>query len=186
MRRRALLEERDFWLDFEHTIDSIGRRTHNYIRVNHAKQRRCMKDVQSRRGVSRRAFIAHFLACVLILQGAASVVSHERGWFVGFDSQTEASVEARSCGADATGDNGAPVPRHDHSQCCIVCSSSVDGGLIRFAAALFDLLVFPIFDHVTSGRRFLDEVAAPPTGPENPWSSRAPPAFLVPTDRMRS
>lgn len=134
-----------------------------------------MKDVQPRRGFLKRGFIACILACVFVLQGVAATVSHER--LSGLGSETAVSVGAEWCGADMTGDKGAPAPRHDHSHCCILCSSSADGGLIRFTPALFDIIVFPIPHSVALGWRFLDEVAAPAIGLASSWSSRAPPFF---------
>jgi hypothetical protein len=137
-----------------------------------------MKDEQPRRGFLRRAFIARILACVVILQGVGSAVSHERDGLFGFGSQTAGYVEAGLCGSGAVGDQGAPAPHHDHSQCCILCSSSADDGLILFAAALFDIVVFSTPDSVAVGWRFLDEVVAPASGLSSSWSSRAPPFFF--------
>ncbi|MBU3887105.1 hypothetical protein FM996_05250 [Methylosinus sporium] len=126
-----------------------------------------------------RAIIARVLACVFVLQGVAFAVSpaHERGDLGGAEPGAVATVGYEYCGASPHGDHKAPA-HSVHSQCCILCPSSAHDGLSRFAAVLFDIIVFPPLRTAAAidWRAFVDPVA-PPTGWTSSWSSRAPPSI---------
>lgn len=135
-----------------------------------------MTNVKARRGFWTCAFIARVFVFVFVLQGIAVAASHERVGLAAFGSEAMVSMGVAYCSSDKAGDEGAPG-RHDHSECCVLCSSNTHGGLIRFAEILFDILVFPTFPSVAVGWRFSDDLVAPPIGLRGSWSPRAPPSF---------
>lgn len=131
-----------------------------------------------RRFVSRNAILG-VVACLCVLQGLILAVS-PHGRFAGglhADSGVVAFMDGALCGADMQGDGETPTPR-GHSQCCVLCMSNAHAGLLRFAAALFDIVAFPTprFGAAIAWR-FSDDPIAPLAGWASSWSSRAPPSF---------
>ena len=134
-----------------------------------------MTNERPGRGFWRRVIIARILACVFVLQGVAFAVSREPASVGGLEAGMTVSM-GEYCGADKLGDKGGPTHR-DHSQCCILCSSSAYDGVVRFVSTLFVILSFPTHQVAAVKWRIHDDPVASPVGWTSSWSSRAPPSF---------
>ncbi|WP_159289098.1 DUF2946 family protein [Methylosinus sporium] len=127
--------------------------------------------------MSTRALIASTVACVCLLQAFILVMSMQ-GRFAHASAESGVAVSVSDyCRANTHG-GGEGSTQHDHSQCCILCSSSVYGGLSRFAAVVCKIAFFPAPRTAAEiGWRFLDDPVAQLVGWTSSWSSRAPPSI---------
>ena len=129
----------------------------------------------NRQRFSSRALIRYAIACLLILQ-ALGVGGSLGPRFLAAGSDAVLSSIGERCDPS---DHSSPAPiRHDHSQCCILCSSAGgDGRLLPLAILSFVITFFPEPRNVSTIEYSPELSVKRLIGWASSWSSRAPPIF---------
>lgn len=97
-----------------------------------------MAEVGLHDNFSTRAALVSAIACLGVVLGLL-LAGLQLGRFV---HRADSFVGVELCRVDMSRGGNAPS-QHDRSQCCILCSSTGDAGVIRFTAILLDAILFP-------------------------------------------
>jgi hypothetical protein len=136
-----------------------------------------MVRVSPRQISMARAVVAVLFAWLLALQNFAAAASSHRLLAQTAAGQTHFQI-SENCGAPR-GENPSAPCRHDHCECCILCTSTHgSGGLAALAPILSSLAILPLQRVKTASVWHLSGADSKrPSGWTSSWSQRAPPRF---------
>lgn len=126
---------------------------------------------------SAGAIVASVVVCLFLLQGfcVAAAPSFARGSHSGAAGESAIAIAGEHCSAGA-GDGAPAQGHHDHSQCCISCSTSGRDASVLLVAALLSVAIYSAPEAFGSRvRRLARELDTRALWRTGGWSSRAPP-----------
>ena len=139
-----------------------------------------MEALNKRQCSARQAIFRGFLAFLIVLQTAVLAASPAFANKAPDSASANGSLIASTINGDCHAPGGEKSPaqgRHDHSQCCILCSASArDSGELLAAAILLGLATYSAPEPTLHFIHFSNvDFNVPPLGWTSSWSSRAPP-----------
>ncbi len=125
------------------------------------------------------AMVASVVVCLFLLQGfcVAAAPSFARGSHSGAAGVSAIAIGGEHCSAG--GGEGAPAQgHHDHSHCCISCSTSGRDASVLLVAALLSVAIYSAPEAFGSRvRRLVRQLDTRTSWRTGGWLSRAPPLF---------